>query len=113
MTFRHQQGQTSDVVHVSEADCQSIDVFHSEPKIVEPEKKQPTTWVVQYSIPLALLEKYCKVVRPAPGVVWKGNFYKCAEQTSHPHWLNWAPIDKEPAAAGFHLPELFGTLEFK
>lgn len=38
----------------------------------------------------------------------RANFYKCADDTAHPHFLSWAPID-EPAPA-FHRPQFFGTL---
>jgi hypothetical protein len=39
------------------------------------------------------------------------NFYKCADQTSHPHWLTWASVDYPQPK--FHLPEFFGRLVFE
>lgn len=42
-----------------------------------------------------------------PERLW-GNFYKCGDDTAHPHYLSWAPID-EPAPA-FHRPQFFGEL---
>jgi hypothetical protein len=57
-----------------------------------------------------MLEKYTNVKRPATGVQWRANFYKCGDKTSHPHWLTWSVVDKpEP---DFHRPEFFGILEF-
>ncbi len=91
-------------------DCDSIEVFHSMPKIVEPEITEPTTWIVEYKIPLALLEKYTPVVKPAPGVKWLGNFYKCGDATSHPHWLTWNPV--QLPKPDFHQPRFFAPLEF-
>ena len=40
----------------------------------------------------------------------KGNFYKCADDTSMPHFVSWSPIDTpEP---DFHRPEFFGDILF-
>lgn len=38
------------------------------------------------------------------------NFYKCADETSYPHFVSWSPIDlPEP---NFHCPEFFGEIYF-
>jgi hypothetical protein len=72
---------------------------------------KPTNWTLEYKIPLSLLERFAKVERPKPGVTWRGNFYKCADDTSHPHWLTWSPVaDTKPS---FHLPKYFGVLVFE
>ena len=42
---------------------------------------------------------------------WRANFYKCADRTSHPHCLTWAPVDFP--VPNFHLPRSFGVLEFE
>lgn len=42
-----------------------------------------------------------------PQKLW-GNFYKCGDDTAHPHYLSWAPIN-EPDPA-FHRPQFFGEL---
>lgn len=36
----------------------------------------------------------------------KGNFYKCADLTAHPHYLSWSPISTP--SPDFHRPEFFG-----
>ena len=41
-------------------------------------------------------------------VSMRGKFNKCAEATSQPHYLSWAPI-KTPAP-DFHRPEFFGDI---
>ena len=90
-----------------------IEVAHSLPKIVEPEIDKPTDWTVAYRLPLELLGKYFpgQIAQPAPGVVWRANVYKCADDTSHPHWLTWSPVEfKRP---DFHRPDQFGTLVFE
>ena len=93
------------------ADCKKIKVAHTLPKIIDPEITKPTTWCVEYRLPISIMEKYFSVTRPAPGVVWRANFYKCADQTSHPHWLTWNKVDWP--APNFHLPQFFGTVVFQ
>jgi hypothetical protein len=56
------------------------------------------------------LERYCPVRPPEIRGRWRVNFYKCADRTSHPHWLTWAPVDSP--APNFHLPDAFGIMEF-
>ena len=53
----------------------------------------------------------CFRCKAGPGVTWRANFYKCADHTSHPHWLSWSVIGS--GKFEFHVPEYFGTLEFK
>ncbi len=113
MLFHYHQRSRHDTVQVCPADLEKIQMFHSEPKIVEPEKQEPTTWIIEYRLPFDVLKKYCEIVEPASGVVWKANFYKCADKTSHPHWLMWSAFDKSAKVDGFHTPKFFGTLQFE
>jgi hypothetical protein len=78
---------------------------------IDREIAQPTIWTLEYKIPLRLLEKFTTIERPRPGVSWRGNFYKCADDTSHPHWLTWSPVTN--AKPAFHLPKYFGLLVFE
>ena len=41
----------------------------------------------------------------------KGNFYKCGDHLSVPHFLSFAPIGVPKP--DFHRPEFFCTLEFE
>jgi len=111
MLFNYQSAPGVNVVAISDSDCDKVKIYHSQPKIIEPEKQQPTTWVIEYRVPFDVLEKYCPITRPAPAVSWRANFYKCADSTSHPHWLTWSVVDYP--VPNFHLPQYFGTLEFK
>jgi hypothetical protein len=70
---------------------------------IDPELAKPTTWTLEYKIPFSLLERFGRLERPKPGVTWRGNFYKCADDTSHPHWLTWSPVTN--AKPSFHLPK--------
>jgi hypothetical protein len=76
------------------------------PPVIEPEITTPVTWCAQFSIPMSLLENYTGSLGNFNGVTWHANFYKCADKTSHPHWVTWNPI----SATNYHLPECFGTL---
>lgn len=106
----HPEGGTERIV-IPRSECNQIVCAHSSPQIVEPEIDEPITWTVAYSIPILLLKKYCKIITPAPDVEWRANFYKCADKTSHPHWLTWSPvIFPEP---NFHIPKSFGRLVFE
>lgn len=44
----------------------------------------------------------------ARGEQFKGNFYKCGDDTEIPHFGMWSPVDNE--TPDFHRPEFFGTL---
>jgi len=108
--FHFQKAPKKDAKNIEAADLRQVEIAHSLPKIVEPELARPTTWTLEYRIPLAILVKYCKVDRPRPGAVWRANFYKCGDETSHPHWLTWSVVGNP--APDFHLPRFFGVLEF-
>lgn len=75
------------------------------------EIQDPTTWYLEYKLPVDFLRNYLPYEKPEPGVKWRANFYKCGDKTSHPHWITWAPVDFPKPK--FHLPEFFGWLEFK
>ncbi len=97
-------------VEVSAAHGASIPMAHSLPRIVEPEITQPTTWTLEYHIPFALFEHYFEASRPTSGTIWKGNFYKCGDATSHPHWGSWAPVNTPRPS--FHQPAFFQPILF-
>ncbi len=98
------------MLKIPESDCEKIAKAHSLPRILDPEIEEPVIWTVAYSIPIALLRRYCPVSTPKPHALWRANFYKCADNTSHPHWLTWSPLDHPKP--NFHLPRSFGVLEF-
>lgn len=110
MLFRVQSAPKENQVYLSEPDSRRIQIVGSVPGPVLQEMTQPLTWTLEYAIPYSVLERYNRVERPAPGVLWRGNFYKCADACSHPHWLTWSPIMTE--APNFHRPDAFGILQF-
>ena len=106
---RDQDGELADYVNLSAEDGESVRRFHSMPCVVEPEVAEPADWVLEFAIPLKLLEKYVGPLGNVSGQEWRANFYKCGDQTSHPHWASWSPV----SALNFHLPECFGTIKFQ
>jgi hypothetical protein len=87
-----------------------IQVYHSMPKTVEPEIADPVEWVVEYSVPFALFESFVGPLGDLAGQEWRANFYKCAENNSHPHFASWSPIHGE---LNFHQPQFFAPIRFE
>ncbi len=85
-----------------------IQARSSLPRTTDPELPGPLTWTLGFFIPFRLMERYVGAVDARPGREWRGNFYKCAEDLSHPHWASWSPVDE----FNFHRPPCFGILSF-
>ena len=85
-----------------------IKIHSTLPEQVYPEIEEPLLWLLEFHIPLEVFRAYvplpdCLADRP-----WRANFYKCGDDTSHPHWAAWAPVP----SLNFHLPDHFGSVEF-
>ncbi len=78
--FCFQRAPRKDVVEIPESEHAKITIAHSLPKIVDPEIATPVAWTVEYRLPIEILQKHCAMTPPAPGVVWRANFYKCGDQ---------------------------------
>lgn len=113
MLFHHQdhEDRSSTRVSISNEDIAKMKVAHSLPRMIPDEIQEKTTWYLEYSIPFQVLDKYYSLETPGSGTRWKANLYKCADDTSHPHWLTWSPIDFP--RPNFHLPQFFGQLVFE
>ena len=86
--------------------------FHSLPSVVWPERAGPVDWCVEYFIPFALLEPYVGPLGCVSGQTWRANCFKCADDSSQPHWAAWAPLDAD-FAGGFHRPDRFAEIRFE
>ena len=98
-----------DYVKLTDDDGRQVRMFHSMPTIVEPEIAEKKTWSLEFAIPLAMLARYTGPLADPAGQVWNANLYKCGDQTSHPHWASWNPVDE----LNFHLPRCFGQIRFE
>jgi hypothetical protein len=106
---RGPDGQFLDWTPLTEADAAHLKIATSLPNRIEPERTEPVTWAAAWTIPFALLEQYVGPVRPVAGATWRGNLYKCGDETSHPHWAAWSPVSE----LNFHAPKDFGRLHFQ
>ena len=70
----------------------------------------PLVWTVSARIPLALFEAFTGPLGDLNGQTWWANFYKCADESSHPHWGYWADIGNR---LDFHQPERFAEIAFE
>lgn len=62
-------------------------------------KTGKVVWTLSFNIPFALLG-----LKGVEGEGFKGNFFKCGDRTTAPHWGSWRPL----TARNFHQPENFG-----
>ena len=88
---------------------EQVRIYHSLPAILERDIAEPTQWRIDLAIPWRLFEPHVGKVVPVAGASVRGNCYKCADMSSHPHWASWSPIGAE---LNFHQPAYFGTLTF-
>ena len=76
---------------------------------VKEEITEPCDWELGVYVPFSVLSKeFGTPLQPTTGTVWRGNFYTCADSTSHPRWAAWSPVSE----LNFHLPECFGDIIF-
>jgi hypothetical protein len=109
--FMHQMARGVASAAMTAADIAALDVRHTMPAVVDPEVAEPVEWLVSYRVPYRVLRRHAPVAIPVEGARWRANLYKCADASSHPHWLTWAAVGRpEP---DFHRPEFFGTLAFE
>lgn len=92
-------------------DASQLKILTSLPALLEPEVESEIQWHAECHIPYSLLESIAPIQRPAEGVEWKINVYKCAEANSHPHHGSWSPIGTPKP--DYHQPSFFGTLRFE
>lgn len=102
-------GGFRDFSPLSAEETAAVGVWHSLPERVEPELEEPTVWLLEFFLPFSLLERRIGPLGPIAGQTWRANFFKCGDDTSHPHWAAWSPVDER----NFHLPRCFGTLRFE
>jgi hypothetical protein len=78
--------------------------------VVFPERAEPTRWSIGCCIPLSVVAQYVGAMGDTRNWRWDGNFYKCADRCSHPHWASWAPM---PERLNFHQPGTFRPILFE
>ena len=109
ITDRRRRPGTDDARPLTEEEIAGIRIYHPPPDRVEPEIPEEPRCEVGFFLPLELFEKIQHAPIPVSGTVWRGNVYKCGDQTSHPHWASWRPVRR----VNFHEPDCFDILEFE
>ncbi len=74
-----------------------------------PERKAQTDWQITIAVPWKVFFKHTP--EQLQGKKMRGNFYKCGDELSVPHFVSWTKIKTEKP--NFHSPEFFGALEFE
>lgn len=97
------------MTRVTDQLIETMRIHHSMPRTAPAEIAGPIEWTVEYFIPWSLFSAYVDPLPPIAGSIWRGNFYKCADQSSHPHWASWSPIGDE---LNFHVPDKFAAFRF-
>jgi hypothetical protein len=68
-------------------------------------------WEVRFVVPASLIKIIMPAFKLEKGLVLKGNFYKCGDETKEPHYLAWSPIHYDTPE--YHRPVDFGELHFE
>jgi hypothetical protein len=74
------------------------------------EIEDPTVWTVLFKVPKGVFEVYLGAIGSLNGMRMRGNVYKCADESSHPHWGYWSDIGE---VLDFHQPDKFGEFVFE
>ena len=94
-------------VRLNDSQIQSIKRWASCGTAPFEEREGLHSWELTVAIPFELLGIDAESV---PSHIL-GNLYKCGSQTSHPHYLSWAPIKTE--TPNFHCPQFFGQINLR
>ena len=73
------------------------------------EKSGDFSWEMMVRIPIECFA--FDTLKSFNGMLARGNFYKCGDATSEPHYISWNPIETENP--DYHQPEFFGNIEFE
>jgi hypothetical protein len=66
-------------------------------------------WFMLVKIPKSILISNSELSELDYRKSWRGNFYKCADASSLPHWSAWNPVTE----LNFHQPKDFGEIIFE
>ncbi|MFR9165690.1 MAG: carbohydrate-binding family 9-like protein [Dysgonomonas sp.] len=88
---------------------QSIKRFPSLGHRIIKSQKGNFNWILTLVIPYTA--SWMHELKGFSGISAKGNFYKCGNNLTIPHYLSWTEVDTpEPS---FHQPQFFGNIRFE
>lgn len=76
--------------------------------LIHPEILGGIGWCIRYDLPFMLIQKYIPQFHPNDRLMMRGNFYKCGNGLSQPHWGMWSSVNTPKP--DFHRPEYFGDM---
>lgn len=106
---RGEDGTFKDRQRLPDKVASRIKIVTSLPEVVEPERDEAVTWTSRIALPASVAEHFLGPLGDLAGQQWRANFYKCADDCSHPHWASWSPVEGK---LNFHQPEYFAPLLF-
>lgn len=96
-------------IHATRKQIATIRRISSLGELPFPEQKTDTQWEMTIAMPWEVFFNHA--LKPVKGKKMRGNFYKCGDEMSVPHFISWTKIITEKPS--FHVPESFGGLEFE
>ncbi len=102
-------GGFSDFEYISKDNIRKLTIKGNLPQMIDPEITEETDWWIIVRIPRVYIENIFGPIGDLSGQQWKGNFTKCADCSSRPHWGALMPIDP---ALNFHSPKYFHDITF-
>lgn len=96
-------------VHATEEQIATIRRISSLGNKAFSESKKHTEWQITVALPWKAFFQHD--LKPVSGTKMRGNFYKCGDELSVPHFVSWTKIKTDKPS--FHMPEFFGGLEFE
>ncbi len=73
------------------------------------DERRDLSWSIEIELPVAAFFRHD--ITDISGVSARGNFFKCGDNLSVPHFLSWSPISSPKP--NFHLPQFFADLQFE
>lgn len=107
---RRPDGSFEHYVEVPRELAETIPIHASQTEPILDEDPHPLVWTVAARIPVSMFENFLGPIGDLSGQTWRANFYKCADESSHPHWGAWSNIGQR---LDFHQPDRFGELVFE
>ena len=105
---RRTAGGFADYRMLTGKDAAGIVCASTLPRKTDPEITDDLTWELGFFLPFTVFERL-GFAAPESQSIWRGNFFKCGDKTSHPHWASWNPVDE----LNFHLPRCFSEIIFE
>ncbi len=108
--IRGEDGKFKKSQFVAEKFLRMIEISTSLKAPIPEELPGPVTYTVSFRVPFGVFEAYLGALGDVHGQVWHANCYKCADESSHPHWAAWSNVGEN---LNFHQPERFGLMRME